>query len=380
MGSGSIMEMREKIAKAKRIVVKIGSALLTNDGQGLDVARIGLWVAQIAQLRAQGKEVVLVSSGSIAAGMKRLGFSSRPTQINELQAAAAVGQMKLVGVYESHFEKHGLCTAQILLTHDDLSNRRRYLNARSSLRTLLGFGVVPIINENDTVVTDEIRFGDNDTLGALVANLVEADVLIILTDQQGLFDKNPRDHKDATLISYISASDDRLESMASGGAGVLGSGGMLTKVRAARLAARSGADTLIASGREENVIVRVAAGELLGSWLQPERGRVAARKQWLAGHLKSRGALVLDDGAVKALRKEGTSLLPVGVKDAQGTFSRGDMVICVDERGGLVARGLVNYSVDETLKLLGKASSSIGDILGYKGEPELIHRDDLVII
>ena len=380
MGSGSIMEMREKIAKAQRIVVKIGSALLTNDGQGLDVARIGLWVAQIAQLRAQGKEVVLVSSGSIAAGMKRLGFSSRPTQINELQAAAAVGQMKLVGVYESHFEKHDLCTAQILLTHDDLSNRRRYLNARSSLRTLLGFGVVPIVNENDTVVTDEIRFGDNDTLGALVANLVEADVLIILTDQQGLFDKNPRDHKDAALISYISASDDRLESMASGGAGVLGSGGMLTKVRAARLAARSGADTLIASGREENVIVRVAAGELLGSWLQPEHGRVAARKQWLAGHLKSRGALVLDDGAVKALRQGGTSLLAVGVKDAQGTFSRGDMVICVDERGGLVARGLVNYSVDETLKLLGKSSSSIGDILGYKGEPELMHRDDLVII
>ena len=374
------MEMREKIAKAQRIVVKIGSALLTNDGQGLDVARIGLWVAQIAQLRAQGKEVVLVSSGSIAAGMKRLGFSSRPTQINELQAAAAVGQMKLVGVYESHFEKHDLCTAQILLTHDDLSNRRRYLNARSSLRTLLGFGVVPIVNENDTVVTDEIRFGDNDTLGALVANLVEADVLIILTDQQGLFDKNPRDHKDAALISYISASDDRLESMASGGAGVLGSGGMLTKVRAARLAARSGADTLIASGREENVIVRVAAGELLGSWLQPEHGRVAARKQWLAGHLKSRGALVLDDGAVKALRQGGTSLLAVGVKDAQGTFSRGDMVICVDERGGLVARGLVNYSVDETLKLLGKSSSSIGDILGYKGEPELMHRDDLVII
>lgn len=374
------MEMREKIAKAQRIVVKIGSALLTNDGQGLDVARIGLWVTQIAQLRAQGKEVVLVSSGSIAAGMKRLGFSSRPTQVNELQAAAAVGQMELVGVYESHFEKHGLCTAQILLTHDDLSNRRRYLNARSSLRTLLGFGVVPVINENDTVVTDEIRFGDNDTLGALVANLVEADVLIILTDQQGLFDKNPRDYKDATLISHISASDDRLESMASGGAGVLGSGGMLTKVRAARLAARSGADTLIASGREENVIVRVASGELLGTWLQPEHGRVAARKQWLAGHLKSRGALILDDGAVKALRKEGTSLLSVGVKDAQGTFSRGDMVICVDQQGGLVARGLVNYSVAETLKLLGQPSSNIGEILGYKGEPELIHRDDLVII
>ncbi|MCB5162057.1 glutamate 5-kinase [Marinomonas algarum] len=374
------MDMREKIAQAQRVVVKIGSALLTNDGQGLDVARIGLWVAQIAQLRAQGKEVVLVSSGSIAAGMKRLGFSSRPTQVNELQAAAAVGQMELVGVYESHFEKHNLCTAQILLTHDDLSNRRRYLNARSSLRTLLGFGVVPIVNENDTVVTDEIRFGDNDTLGALVANLVEADALIILTDQLGLFDKNPRDYQDAQLISHISASDDRLESMASGGAGVLGSGGMLTKVRAARLAARSGADTLIASGRVEDVITRVASGELLGTWLQPEHCRVTARKQWLAGHLKSRGALVLDEGAVNALREEGTSLLSVGVKDAQGSFSRGDMVICVDTKGVLVARGLVNYSVAETLKLLGQPSSSIGDILGYQGESELIHRDDLVIL
>ncbi|MBD5772678.1 glutamate 5-kinase [Marinomonas colpomeniae] len=374
------MEMREKITKAQRIVVKIGSALLTNDGQGLDVARIGLWVAQIAQLRSQGKEVVLVSSGSIAAGMKRLGFSSRPTQVNELQAAAAVGQMELVGVYESYFEKHDLCTAQILLTHDDLSNRRRYLNARSSLRTLLGFGVVPIINENDTVVTDEIRFGDNDTLGALVANLVEADLLIILTDQQGLFDKNPRDHKDAVLMAHVSASDDRLESMASGGAGVLGSGGMLTKVRAARLAARSGADTLIASGREEDVLLKVVAGQLIGTWLEPDHCRQAARKLWLAGHLKSRGSLVLDAGAVKALRKEGTSLLAVGVKDAEGSFSRGDMVICVDEQGGLVARGLINYSVAETLKLLGQPSSKIGEILGYKGEPDLIHRDDLVII
>lgn len=374
------MEMRERIAKAHRVVVKIGSALLTNDGQGLDVTHIGMWVAQIAELRAQGKEVVLVSSGSIAAGMKRLGFSSRPTQVNELQAAAAVGQMELVGVYESHFEKHGLCTAQILLTHDDLSNRRRYLNARSSLRTLLNLGVVPIVNENDTVVTDEIRFGDNDTLGALVANLVEADVLIILTDQLGLFDKNPRDHKDATLLPHVLASDARLESMASGGAGVLGSGGMLTKVRAARLAARSGADTLIASGRVDNVILRAAAGEVLGTWLQPEHGRQAARKQWLAGHLKSRGTLVLDAGAVKALRKEGTSLLSVGVKDAEGGFSRGDMVSCVDEQGMVVARGLVNYSVAETLKLLGRPSSDIGKILGYEGEPELVHRDNLVII
>ncbi|REG81202.1 glutamate 5-kinase [Marinomonas pollencensis] len=374
------MDIRERVAKAHRVVVKIGSALLTNDGQGLDVARIGLWVAQIAELRAQGKEVVLVSSGSIAAGMKRLGFSSRPTQVNELQAAAAVGQMELVGVYESHFERHDLCTAQILLTHDDLSNRRRYLNARSSLRTLLNLGVVPIVNENDTVVTDEIRFGDNDTLGALVANLVEADVLIILTDQLGLFDKNPRDYADAKLLPHVSASDNRLEAMASGRAGALGSGGMLTKIRAARLAARSGADTLIASGREESVIVRAASGEVIGTWLEPDHGRQAARKLWLAGHLKSRGSLVLDAGAVKALRKEGTSLLAVGVKDAEGSFSRGDMVLCVDEQGVVVARGLVNYSVAETLKLLGRSSSEIGAILGYEGEPELVHRDNLVIV
>ncbi|MAF17732.1 MAG: glutamate 5-kinase [Marinomonas sp.] len=373
------MDMREKIASAQRVVVKIGSALLTNDGQGLDVGNIGLWVAQIAQLRAQGKEVVLVSSGSIAAGMKRLGFSSRPTQVNELQAAAAVGQMELVGVYESHFEVHGLCTAQILLTHEDLSNRRRYLNARSSLRTLLNLGVVPIVNENDTVVTDEIRFGDNDTLGALVANLVEADALIILTDQKGLFDKNPRDHKDATLISHASASDESLDAMASGGAGVLGTGGMLTKVRAARLAARSGAHTVIASGREGSIILRVANGEDLGTWLQPEHDRLSARKQWLAGHLKSRGTLILDDGAVRALRQSGTSLLPVGVKDAEGSFSRGDMVMCVDQQGHIVARGLINYSIAETLKLLGKPSTERAAILGYEGEPELIHRDDLVV-
>lgn len=374
------MEIREKVAKAQRIVVKIGSALLTNDGRGLDVERIADWVEQMASLRAAGKEVVLVSSGSIAAGMKRLGFGTRPRQVNELQAAAAVGQMELVGVYESHFVLHGLHSAQILLTHDDLSNRRRYLNARSALRTLLSLGVVPIVNENDTVVTDEIRFGDNDTLGALVANLVEADVLVILTDQQGLFDKNPREHKDASLISQVAANDDRLEGMASGGAGALGSGGMLTKVRAARLAARSGADTLIASGREEKVITRLLKGERLGSWLVPEQGRIAARKQWLAGHLKSRGTLVLDSGAVRALRSGGKSLLPVGVKDAFGDFSRGDMVVCTDESGVVIARGLVNYGVAETLKLLGQPSGQIGSILGYEGEPELMHCDDLVVM
>lgn len=374
------MDMREKISKAQRVVIKIGSALLTNDGQGLDVESIGKWVEQIAHLRDSGKEVVLVSSGSIAAGMTRLGFSSRPKRVNELQAAAALGQMKLIGLYESYFVNHGLHTAQILLTNDDLSNRRRYLNARSTLRTLLSFGVIPIVNENDTVVTDEIRFGDNDTLGALVTNLVEADVLVILTDQQGLYDKNPRDHADARLIPYAYASDERLEGMASGGAGALGSGGMLTKIRAAQLAARSGADTLIVSGREHDVISRALSGEALGTWLQPEHGRLAARKQWLAGHLKSRGSLVLDAGAVKALRSGGKSLLPVGVLDAEGSFSRGDMVRCIDESGVLVARGLVNYGVAETLKLVGHGSAEIGSILGYEGEPELIHCDDLVIV
>lgn len=372
--------MREKIVQAQRIVVKIGSALLTNDGEGLDSGRIGDWVEQIAKLRAAGKEVVLVSSGSIAAGMKLLGFNKKPKRVNELQASAAVGQMELIGMYESHFMAHGLQTAQILLTHDDLSNRRRYLNARSTLRTLISLGAIPVVNENDTVVTNEIRFGDNDTLGALVANLVEADLLIILTDQQGLYDKNPRDHKDAILIDYALATDDRLIEMASGGSGVLGSGGMLTKVKAASLAARSGADTLIAAGREQQVIARLVAGEELGTWLAPEQERLAARKQWLAGHLKSRGTLVLDDGAVCALKAGGSSLLAVGVKDVLGDFSRGDMVVCVSETGQVVAKGLVNYSAIETAKLLGKASDQIGLILGYEGEPELVHRDDLIIV
>lgn len=372
--------MREKIVKAQRIVIKIGSALLTNDGEGLDSGRIADWVDQIAQLRQSGREVVLVSSGSVAAGMRRLGFTQRPAQINELQASAAVGQMELIGMYESHFARHKLQTAQILLTNEDLSNRRRYLNARSTLRTLLHLGAIPIVNENDTVVTDEIRFGDNDTLGALVTNLVEADLLIILTDQKGLFDKNPRDHDDASLIEYAMATDESLVSMASGGAGVLGSGGMLTKVTASGLAARSGADTLIASGREKDIISRLSAGENLGTWLAPEQEPLLARKQWLAGHLKSRGTLIIDEGAINALKMQGGSLLAVGVKDALGDFSRGDMVVCVSESGELIARGLVNYSIAETIKLLGKSSSQIGDILGYEGEPELINRDDLVIV
>lgn len=364
---------------AKRVVVKIGSALLTNDGRGLDAAAIGGWVDQMAELRRRGVEVVLVSSGSIAEGMVRLGWHSRPTAVHELQAAAAVGQSGLSQCYETHFARHGLRSAQVLLTHDDLSNRKRYLNARSALRTLVQLDVVPVINENDTVVTDEIRFGDNDTLGALVANLLEADALLILTDQEGLFDADPRHDPDARLISEGQADDPKLDAVAGGG-GVLGRGGMATKLRAARLAARSGAVTAIASGRQPAVLTRLLEGESLGTLLHPDHAPLAARKRWLAGQLQVRGTLTLDAGAVNVLRSQGSSLLPVGVKQVQGIFRRGDMVVCIDEQGGRVAKGLVNYSSADAARLLGQPSQRIAEILGYMEAPELIHRDNLVVI
>ena len=364
---------------AERVVVKIGSALLTNDGRGLDAAAIGGWVDQMAELRRRGVEVVLVSSGSIAEGMVRLGWHSRPTAVHELQAAAAVGQSGLSQCYETHFARHGLRSAQVLLTHDDLSNRKRYLNARSALRTLVQLDVVPVINENDTVVTDEIRFGDNDTLGALVANLLEADALLILTDQEGLFDADPRHDPNATLISEGQADDPKLDAVAGGG-GVLGRGGMATKLRAARLAARSGAVTAIASGRQPAVLTRLLEGESLGTLLHPDHAPLAARKRWLAGQLQVRGTLTLDAGAVDVLRSQGSSLLPVGVKQVQGTFRRGDMVVCIDEQGGRVAKGLINYSSADAARLLGQPSQRIADILGYMEAPELIHRDNLVVI
>ena len=364
---------------AERVVVKIGSALLTNDGRGLDAAAIGGWVDQMAELRRRGVEVVLVSSGSIAEGMVRLGWHSRPTAVHELQAAAAVGQSGLSQCYETHFARHGLRSAQVLLTHDDLSNRKRYLNARSALRTLVQLDVVPVINENDTVVTDEISFGDNDTLGALVANLLEADALLILTDQEGLFDADPRHDPNATLISEGQADDPKLDAVAGGG-GVLGRGGMATKLRAARLAARSGAVTAIASGRQPAVLTRLLEGESLGTLLHPDHAPLAARKRWLAGQLQVRGTLTLDAGAVDVLRSQGSSLLPVGVKQVQGTFRRGDMVVCIDEQGGRVAKGLINYSSADAARLLGQPSQRIADILGYMEAPELIHRDNLVVI
>ncbi|QJQ94289.1 MULTISPECIES: glutamate 5-kinase [Halomonadaceae] len=370
---------REALSGARRVVVKIGSALLTNDGRGLDEAAIGGWVDQIVALHRRGIEVVLVSSGAVAAGMVRLGWQARPSAVHELQAAAAVGQNGLTQCYDHHFGRHGLLTAQVLLTHDDLSNRKRYLNARSALRTLVDLRVVPVINENDTVVTDEIRFGDNDTLGALVANLLEADALVILTDQEGLFDADPRHHPEASLIHEGRAGDPSLAAMAGDG-GALGRGGMTTKVLAARLAARSGAVTAIASGRQPGVLTRLIDGERLGTLLSPEQATIAARKRWLAGQLQVRGSLTLDAGAVKVLRGQGSSLLPVGVKALSGEFVRGDMVVCVDEQGERIAKGLVNYGAEDAARILGKPSHQIEAILGYMEAPELIHRDNLVVI
>ncbi len=372
------MSKRDLIPQAKRWVVKIGSALLTNDGKGLDAQAIAGWVAQMATLRQQGIELVLVSSGAVAAGMRRLGWSSRPTEIHQLQAAAAVGQMSLVQTYEVEFQRYGLLTAQVLLDHDDLSSRQRYLNARSTLKTLIGLSVIPVINENDTVVTDEIRFGDNDTLGALVANLIEADLLVILTDQLGMYDSDPRNNPDAQLLSEIAAEEPELEKMAGGG-GVLGRGGMITKVRAARVAARSGADTVIVGGRIENALLRLAEGDNIGTFLWAQQQPQAARKRWISGQLQTRGTLVLDDGAVRVVREQGKSLLPVGVKEVRGNFTRGDMVICVAPDGREIARGLVNYHADEARKIIGKPSTQIEAWLGYKDDEELIHRDNLVL-
>ncbi|WP_444989449.1 glutamate 5-kinase [Halomonas mongoliensis] len=379
MESNEQVAGREALTGARRVVVKIGSALLTNDGRGLDEAAIGGWVDQIAALHRRGVEVVLVSSGAVAAGMVRLGWQARPSAVHELQAAAAVGQNGLTECYEGHFARHGLLTAQVLLTHDDLSNRKRYLNARSALRTLVDLRVVPVINENDTVVTDEIRFGDNDTLGALVANLLEADALVILTDQEGLFDADPRGNPEARLISEGRADDPALAAVAGGG-GALGRGGMATKIRAAHLAARSGAYTAIASGRQPEVLTRLMAGERLGTLLRPDQAPMAARKRWLAGQLQVRGTLTLDAGAVKVLRESGSSLLAVGVRAVAGQFRRGDMVQCVDETGQRVAKGLVNYGADDAARILGKPSHQIEAILGFMEAPELIHRDNLVVL
>lgn len=366
--------------QAKRIVVKIGSTLITNHGAGVDHALIAEWVRQIAVLARKGVEVLLVSSGAIAEGMKRLGWKTRPHEVNQLQAAAAVGQMGLVQVYESSFREHGLETAQILLTHDDLADRTRYLNARSTLTTLLQLHVIPVINENDTVVTDEIKFGDNDTLAALVCNAIDADTLVILTDQHGLFSADPRNDPAAKLIDEAKAGDPQLEAMAGGAGSSLGRGGMLTKVQAAKKASLSGATTIIAHGREADVLLRLYEGERIGTRLTADALSLQAKKTWLAGHLKTSGTVTLDAGAARALMQGGKSLLSIGVTAVGGNFERGAVVSCLDSEGHEIARGLVNYSSSEAQKIMRRPTSLIEQLLGYIAEPELIHRDNLVLL
>ncbi|HLU00986.1 MAG TPA: glutamate 5-kinase [Burkholderiaceae bacterium] len=365
---------------ARRLVIKVGSSLVTNEGKGLDLEAVEQWASQIATLHAEERQVVLVSSGAIAEGMARLGWPRRPSAMHELQAAAAVGQMGLVQAYEAAFARHGIRTAQILLTHEDLADRRRYLNARSTLYTLLALGVVPIVNENDTVVTDEIRLGDNDTLGALVTNLIEAETLIILTDQSGLYTADPRKDASATLIEVARAGDPALEKMAGGSGSDIGTGGMLTKVLAAKRAANSGGHTIIASGREPRVLERLAEGQRIGTELRAVLPIRSARQRWLANHLRLRGRVTLDRGAVKALTEGHKSLLAIGVTAVHGEFERGDVVACLDENGKELARGLINYSSSDTRRILRQPSHRIADILGHMTDPELMHRDNMIVL
>jgi glutamate 5-kinase len=364
---------------AKRIVVKVGSSLVTNEGRGLDEQAIGEWSRQLAHLIRDGREVIMVSSGAIAEGMKRLGWTTRPHAIQELQAAAAVGQMGLAQMYETKLRLNGLGSAQVLLTHADLADRERYLNARSTLLTLLKLGVVPVINENDTVVNDEIKFGDNDTLGALVANLVEADALVILTDQKGLFTADPRKDPAAKFVDEAPAGDPALEVMAGGAGSSIGRGGMITKILAAKRAAGSGASTVIAWGREPDALIRLTQGEAIGTLLVAQTQKTQARKQWMADHLQLRGAVTVDAGAAAKLREEGKSLLPIGMLQVEGDFSRGDVIAVRDDSGAEFARGLANYSSAEARLLCRKASSEFEKLLGYAAEPEMLHRDNLVL-
>jgi glutamate 5-kinase len=370
--------VNDSLRAARRIVVKVGSSLVTNEGRGVDPQAIGNWCGQLAALAREGRELIMVSSGAIVEGMKRLGWAARPTQLHELQAAAAVGQMGLAQMYESKLSEHGLRSAQVLLTHADLADRERYLNARSALMALLALKAVPVINENDTVVTDEIKFGDNDTLGALVANLVEADALVILTDQAGLFSSDPRKDPGAQLISVADAGDAELEQMAGGAASSLSRGGMIAKVLAAKRAARSGADTVIAWGREPDVLLRLARGESIGTWLRARTAKLAARKQWMADHLQLRGAVTVDAGACAKLLSEGKSLLPVGVVAVEGEFARGEVIAVRAPDGREVARGLTNYAAGESRLIARRPSSHIEAVLGYSNGPELIHRDNMV--
>ena len=378
--SSLLPRLEESVLRhARRIVVKVGSSLVTNEGKGLDEAAIGHWCVQLSTLVKEGRELIMVSSGAVAEGMKRLGWSTRPKEINELQAAAAVGQMGLVQMYETKLRESGIGSAQVLLTHADLADRERYLNARSTLLTLLQLGVVPVINENDTVVNDEIKFGDNDTLGALVANLVEADALVILTDQKGLYTADPRSNPQAQFVFTARAGDPVLEAMAGGAGSGIGKGGMITKILAAKRAAGSGASTVIAWGREPDALLRLAAGEPIGTCLLAQTAKSQARKRWMADHLQMRGAVLVDDGAVTKIVEEGKSLLPIGMTGVDGEFSRGDVIAVRDARGQEIARGLANYASSEARLICRRASSEFERLLGYAAEPEMIHRTNLVL-
>lgn len=370
---------RQKITTSRRWVIKVGSSLVTAAGRGLDQAAIADWSAQLAVLRTQQRQLVWVSSGAVAEGMARLRLSRRPDALPQLQATAAVGQMGLIQAYETAFERHGLRAAQVLLTHEDITDRGRYLNARGALQALLGYGVIPVVNENDTVSTNEIRLGDNDTLGALTCNLIDADLLIILTDQDGLYDADPRTRADARLLSEAKVTDPRLTAMAGDGRGELGRGGMRTKLTAAQWAARSGAATVIAHGRTPDVLLKIAAGEPIGTLLTPGQGVMAARKRWIAHQRQVRGHLYLDAGAARVLRDAGRSLLAVGVTRVDGQFQRGDLVVCLDPAGHEVAQGLINYNAEESARIAGRPSAELARLLGYQGEAELIHRDNLVV-
>ena len=367
------------LRNARRIVVKVGSSLVTNEGRGLDAEAIGQWSEQLAALVKDGREVIMVSSGAIAEGMKRLGWHTRPKAIHELQAAAAVGQMGLVQMYETKLRENGIGSAQVLLTHADLADRERYLNARSTLLTLLQLGIVPVINENDTVVNDEIKFGDNDTLGALVANLVEADALIILTDQKGLYTADPRKDPDARFVHEAKAGDTALEAMAGGAGSSIGRGGMITKILAAKRAAGSGASTVIAWGREPQALIRLTQGEAIGTLLVAQTQKMQARKQWMADHLQLRGAVTVDAGAASMVQGGGKSLLPIGMTGVQGDFSRGDVIAVKDASGTEIARGLANYSSSEARLICRKVSSEFEKLLGYTGEAEMVHRTNLIL-
>jgi len=374
------MKSRADLKRVKCCVIKIGSAVLTDNGQGLNRSAINQWVAQISKLKSRGIEVIIVSSGSVAEGMVRLGWSARPHALQKLQAAASVGQMGLIQAYEQSFQAEGYKTAQVLLTHDDLANRTRYLNARATIKTLLDLSAVPIINENDVVANEELRVGDNDTLAAIIANLMSADLLMILTDQDGFFDSDPRANSAAKLLNEVSVDDNSLDLAASGGAGALGRGGMQTKLTAARIASRSGTATIIAPGLKKNVILSVIKGEAIGTLLIPNEAPVSARKRWLTAHLDVKGQIVLDSGAVQAIKKSGVSLLPIGVIAVKGDFDRGELVVCVNEEGKELARGLVNYSSIDIDKIKQNNSSEIERLIGFVGESEIIHRDNLVLV